>query len=144
MLNIDSVLTKQGISKTAFVSLYKEFGSKYPYTYKELLACCGKVSETHPTPLTHFQTALLLIECELDRLNLTWDEWDKYVSLIGEQVKYDYDPISSAMFGGQNVGWTSHKHKSSNNSGHKSSSPSDCSHTSKTAIDSLHQTTWMM
>lgn len=130
-----------GISKIAFVSLYKEFGEKYPYTYRELLAV-GKVSDSEKTkPLSYMQIAILLIGHELDKLNLTWKDWDKYVSLIGEPVKYEYDPVSS-VFGGQNFGWTKYKHN--RNSGHTSRSKSDCSHTTKTAINSLHQTTWMM
>lgn len=138
MLNIDSVLTKRGISKIAFVSLYKEFNVKYLYTHKELLFLCGT---GYSNSLTHFQIVFLLIEHELDKLNLTWKDWDKYVSLIGEPVKSDYDPVSS-VFGGQNFGWTKPKHN--NHSGHTSHSTSDSSHTTKTAINSLHQTTWMM
>lgn len=131
-----------GISKIAFVSLYKEFGEKYPYTHRELIACCGKVSDSEQTkPLSYMQIAILLIGHELDKLNLTWKDWDKYVSLIGEPVKSDYDPVSS-VFGGQNVGWTKSKHNS--HSDHTSHSTSDCSYTTKIATDLLNQTTWMM
>lgn len=132
---------KLDITKTAFVSLYKEFGNKYPYTHKEIVACCGEMDELSP-PLTQFQIIYLRIEHELDKLNITWRDWDNYVSLIGEPVRYDYDTVSHDLFGTQNLDWTKSKHN--NHNYHTSRSTSDCSHTNKIATDLLNQNTWMM